>query len=108
VELEIFVGTSKTFALTVIDPDTGTAKDLTSVTTFDTGNFKILKPDGTNIVTVAITYADRANGLVTFVILSATTILANAGNWIGELELLNTSSDTVDQQKVNFNILESF
>ena len=107
-ELEMYVDTEKTFQLSIIDPETNDAQDLTNTTIFSTGVVKIYKPDGTIISTSNITYIDRAGGVVEFTMLETDSVLANAGNWIGDLELVNTSSKIVDQQKFNFNILVSY
>jgi len=106
--LEMLVGSTKVFEFTIIDPATGTAKNLSDTAVFATGEVKIVKPDNTVIVTVVITYTDRPNGVVEFTISSATAINANAGNWIGELELSNNVPLVIEQQFFNFNILESF
>jgi len=105
---EILAGSTKIFQFTVIDPETGQAKDLTDTSTFDTGQVKIVKPDNTIITTVTVTYTDRINGIVQFTVPATDANNANAGNWIGELELSNTTPLVVEQQFFNFNILESF
>jgi hypothetical protein len=106
--LEMFVGTTKTFILTIKDPDTGLAFDMSDTAVFNTGQVKIIQPDGTIIVTVAITYTDRPNGEVEFTIVAATAINTNAGNWKGEVELSNDDPIVIEQQAFNFNILESY
>ncbi len=106
--LEIFAGTTKTFTLIVNDPVTGLPKDLSDTAVFDSGNVKIFKPDGTVIVTLTVTYSDRPNGEIQFTVTSATATNANAGNWIGNMELLNNGAVIVEQQLFNFNILENY
>ena len=46
----IFAGSTKTFTLTIKDPDTGLVFNLSNTTDFDTGEVKIIKPDGTIII----------------------------------------------------------
>ena len=103
----IFAGSTKTFTLTIKDPDTGLVFNLSNTTDFDTGEVKIIKPDGTIITTVAIVYSNRTDGEVQFEILAADATNANAGNWKGELELSNDSAVVIEQQAFNFNIIES-
>lgn len=108
VTLEIFAGTRKDFELVIEDPSTGEAKDLSDTNTYNDGNVKIVKPDGTIITTVSITYNDRPNGIVGFTIDETVATNDNAGNWIGNVELINNVPKTIDQQLFNFNILENF
>ncbi len=108
VTFEISAGTTKIFQFTVIDPETGQPKDLSNTTTYDTGQVKIYKPDNTVIATLAVTYTDRPNGEVQFTVTATEATNANAGNWIGDLELSNDTPLIVEQQFFNFNILESF
>ena len=106
----VFVGTKKQLTLTVIDPDTNQPKDLVDANVYATGIAKIFKSDGTPIgVDMTITYEDRVNGVVSFIVDDTTeTILANAGNWYGEAEFINTSAEIVDQQRFGINIIESY
>ncbi len=107
-ELEIYVDSNKTFQFTIINPSTGLAQNLTDTDVYNTGSVKIYKPDGTILITTSVTYTDRINGIVEFTIVDTESIIANAGNWIGDLELINDTSDIIDQQKFNFNILVSY
>lgn len=112
-EYVVFAGTTKTLEAIIIDPDTGSNKDLTNSGIYATGIAKIYQPDGTQIgADMAISYGDatdRLAGLVTFTILaSSQTTNTNAGNWIGEIELSNSSPLVVEQQKFNMVIKESF
>ncbi len=106
--LDMYVGTTKIFTLVVKDPVTALPKDLTNTAVYNSGNVKIYKPDGTIIVTVTVTYSDRANGEIEFTIVAATAVLANAGNWIGNMELINDAAVIVEQQNFGFNILENY
>jgi len=108
VTFEISSGTTKIFQFTVINPETGQPKDLTDTSTYATGVAKIYKPDSTIIGTLTISYTDRANGIVQFTVTPTEATNANAGNWIGDLELSNTTPLIIEQQFFNFNILESF
>jgi len=108
VTFEISAGTTKIFEFTVIDPETGQAKDLTDTATYATGEVKIYKPDNTIIGTLTISYTDRVNGKVQWTVTPTEASNTNAGNWIGDLELSNTTPLIIEQQFFNFNILESF
>lgn len=108
VTFEISAGTTKIFQFTVIDPETGQPKDLSDTATYDDGDVKIYKPDATIIGTLTITYTDRPNGIIQFIVTPTEANNTNAGNWIGDLELINTTPDIVEQQFFNFNILESY
>lgn len=105
---EVEVGSERPLTITVKDPVSGVGLDMTDATQYDTGVVKIVKPDGTIIVSVVITFDDRDNGLIGFKILDTTTILANAGNWQGNLEILNDSSKIILQLQFNYNIIESY
>lgn len=110
VEFNVFVGTSKRLELTIINPDTNEATDLSDTDIYRTAIAKIYKPDGTPIGTdMNVNYTDRENGIVSFVITSARhTTLENAGNWIGEIEFISANTLVIDQQKFNLNIIESY
>lgn len=108
VTFEISAGSTKIFQFTVIDPVTGTAKNLSDTTIFATGQVKIYKPDNTIIGTLTVSYTDRVNGIIQFTVTATEATNANAGNWIGDLELSNDVPLIVEQQFFNFNILESF
>lgn len=102
----VFVGTQKNLELTVLDPDTNQAKDLVDANVYATGVAKIYKPDLTQVgADMAVTFEDRANGIVSFIVLDTDhTLPANAGNWYGEIEFLNTSAKIVDQQHFSIDI----
>ncbi len=106
----VFVGTKKQLTLTVIDPDTNQPKDLIDANVYATGVAKIFKSDGTAIgADMTISYDTRASGIVSFIVLDDDhTLLINAGNWYGEVEFINTSSDIIDQQRFGINIIESY
>jgi len=104
----ILVGSEKPFTTTINDPDTGSGLDMSDTTTYATGVVKIIQPDGTILATVAITFTDRPNGTVTWTILDTTTVLANAGNWVGNLEISSDVPKIIEQVNFNFNIIESY
>lgn len=110
VTFTVNVGTTKSLQLTILDPDTGLAKDLTSTTVYAGSTVKIYKPDGTQIGnTINATFSDRANGIMIFTVSGTSqATLANAGNWIGEIAFTNNGGQTVDQQQFNIDIKQSF
>jgi len=107
-EYRIKVGSRATLQLTVTDSG-GTAKSLADTVTYASGNWKVWKPSGTLIINGAITYDDRVNGVITYALTANDTVIANAGNWEGEVELKNSSGTMVEQtQSFNFTIEESY
>jgi hypothetical protein len=104
------VGTTKSLQLTILDPDTGLAKDLSSVTLYAGSTVKIYKPDGTQIgATINATFSNRTNGVMIFTVSGTSqSTLANAGNWIGEIIFTNNGGLTVDQQQFGIDIKQSF
>ncbi len=110
VTFTVNVGTTKSLQLTILDPDTGLAKDLSSNTLYAGSTVKIYKPDGTQIgATINATFSNRANGIMLFTVSGTSqATLANAGNWIGEIAFTNNGGLTVDQQQFNIDIKQSF
>jgi len=107
-EYRVKAGSRATLSLTITD-SAGTAKSLTDTVTYASGNWKVWKPNGTLIINGAITYDDRANGLIIYPLTANDTALANAGNWEGEVELKNSSGTMIEQtQSFNFTIEESY
>tara|TARA_R110002126_G_scaffold280469_2_gene427948 strand:+ start:278 stop:637 length:360 start_codon:yes stop_codon:yes gene_type:complete len=106
----IHTGTTKTLELTILDPDTGLAKSLSDTNVYATGVVKIYQPDGTLLgSSMNVTFTDRANGVITFTVSGTDQgVIANAGNWIGEVEFSNINPVKIDQQKFNVNIIESY
>ena len=108
VEYIVKSGSRATFAL-IVNDSSGTAKNPSNTVTYSTGVWKVWKPDGTLIINGAITYSDRTNGVITYALSAADTAIANAGNWSGEVELLNSSAIMSEQTKsFNFTIEESY
>ena len=110
VTFTVNVGTTKSLQLTILDPDTGLAKDLSSTTLYATSTVKIYKPDGTQIgATINATFSSRANGVMIFTVSGTNqSTLANAGNWTGEIAFANNTGATIDQQQFNIDIKQSF
>lgn len=104
---EMNVGSTKTFT-PFIEDENGNQQSFESTTTYATIEVVIYKPDGTILDTITGAYADRRNGKVSFTVPAATAVIANAGNWIGEVILKNNVPEVIDQRKFNFNILESY
>lgn len=102
----VFVLTKKNLELTVLDPDTNMAKDLVDANVYATGIAKIYKPDLTQVgADMPVTFENRASGIVSFIVLDDDhTLAVNAGNWYGEIEFVNTSSEIVDQQQFSIDI----
>ena len=107
-EFRVKVGSRPTLQLTITD-DAGTAKNLSNTVTYATGRWKVWKPDGTLIINGNITYTTRASGIVTYTLVTSDTVIANAGIWSGEIELLDSSGGVSEQTKTfNFVIEESY
>lgn len=110
VTFTVNVGTTKSLQLTILDPDTGLAKDLSSTSLYASSTVKIYKPDGTQVgATINATFSNRSNGIMLFTVSGTSqATLANAGNWIGEIAFTNNGGLTVDQQQFNIDIKQSF
>ena len=107
-EYRVKAGRRATLSLTITD-SAGTAKSLTDTVTYASGNWKVWKPNGTLIINGAITYDDRANGIIIYALTANDTLITNAGNWEGEVELKNSSGTMIEQtQSFNFTIEESY
>ena len=105
---DVEVDSEKELIIIVNDPNTGTGLVMGDLTQYDSGVVKIVKPDGTIISNVAITFEDRANGIVGFTIPDTDTVFANAGNWTGNLEISSDEPKIILQLKFNYNIIESY
>ena len=107
-EFRVKAGSLITLQLTITD-DGGTAKNLSNTVTYATGKWKVWKPDGTLLINGNIPYTTRASGLVSYTLVTADTVIANAGNWAGEVELKDSSGAISEQTKTfNFVIEESY
>ena len=103
--LEIYEDGSKTFEFTIINSETGEAQDMSDDIIFNSGTVTILKPSGDTIGDTSISFTDRDNGVVDFIIEPPISDTENVGNWIGHLAILNEDSQIIEQQNFNFNIL---
>jgi hypothetical protein len=102
VEFRVKVGATATLVLT-------TKLDLSNTVTFATGKWKVWKPNGTLLINGDIVYTTRASGIISYTLTSSDTATANAGNWSGEVEMLNSSGAISEQTKTfNFTIEESY
>ena len=108
IEFSVKAGATSTLILNVTT-SSGTAKNMSSTSTYATAKWKVWQPDGTLIIDGAATYADRAAGQVSYQLTSANTVIANAGVWEGEIEFLNSAGQISDQSETfNFTIEESY
>ena len=107
-EFRVKAGSLISLQLTITN-DAGTAKNLSNTVNYNTGKWKVWKPDGTLIIDGALTYDNRSNGIVTYSLSATDTAIANAGNWEGEVELYNNSGVIVEQtESFSFVIEESY
>ena len=58
-------GSRATLQITIKD-SSGTAKNLSNTVTYNSGKWKVWKPDGTLLIDGTISFADRAIGVVTY------------------------------------------
>ena len=108
IEYIVKVGSKKTVSLTLAD-DTGTAIDLSSTSTYNTGKWKVWKPDGTLIIDGVLSFITRSSGLVGYNLTAANTAIANAGVWEGEVEILNDDPAVeIQSNTFTFTIEESY
>jgi len=108
IEFKVKAGSRMTLQLTVAD-SSGTAKSLANAITYATGKWKVWKPGGTLIVNGDLTFTNRAGGIVSYALLEADTVIANAGRWEGEVELKDQNGDISEQTKsFTFTIEESY
>ena len=101
-------GSRATLQITIKD-SSGTAKNLSNTVTYNSGKWKVWKPDGTLLIDGTISFADRANGVVTYALSATDATNTKAGVWEGEVELKDSSSVISEQtQTFNFTIEESY
>ena len=101
-------GSRATLQITIKD-SSGTAKNLSNTVTYNSGKWKVWKPDGPLLIDGTISFADRANGVVTYALSATDATNAKAGVWEGEVELKDSSSVISEQtQTFNFTIEESY
>ena len=108
IEFKIKAGSRATVQLTVAD-SSGNAKSLANTVTYATGKWKVWKPGGTLIINGDLVFTNRAGGVVSYSLSATDTVIANAGRWEGEVELLNSAGVMSEQTKsFNFTIEESY
>lgn|GEM_PF-5723068 len=88
IEYIVKVGSRATLTANIKDVN-GNVLDLTDAVKYATGRWKVWKPDGTLLINGAIIFANRSQGIVTYALSATDTVLANAGNWAGEIEFLD-------------------
>jgi hypothetical protein len=107
-EFKVKAGSRATLQLIVAD-SSGTGKDLSNTVTYATGKWKVWKPGGTLIINGDLVFTTRASGLVSYALLEADSVIANAGRWEGEVELKDSNGDISEQTKsFTFMIEESY
>tara|TARA_R110002051_G_scaffold152947_3_gene225499 strand:- start:3076 stop:3429 length:354 start_codon:yes stop_codon:yes gene_type:complete len=108
IEFIVKVGARSNVVINIADAS-GVAKNLSDTATYATAKWKIWKPDGTLLVNGTASYSNRSTGEITYLLASADTVIANAGIWEGEVELLNSSGIMTEQSETfNFTIEESY
>jgi hypothetical protein len=108
IEFSVKSGATSTLIMNVTT-SSGTAKNMSSTSTYATAKWKVWQPDGTLIINGTATFSDRVNGQISYILTSANTAIANAGVWEGEIEFLNSSNAISDQSETfNFTIEESY
>jgi len=108
IEFNVKSGATSTLIMNVTT-SSGTAKNMSSTSTYATAKWKVWQPDGTLIINGTATYADRTTGQISYALTSANTAIANAGVWEGEIEFLNSAGAISDQSETfNFTIEDSY
>jgi len=108
IEYKVKAGSRATLQLTISD-SSGSAKSLSNTTTYATGKWKVWKPDGTLQIDGAVTFSDRANGVVSYALSATDATNAKAGRWEGEVELLDSNGVISEQtESFSFTISESY
>lgn len=105
VEFRVKAGARSVLTLTIKDDD-GTVKNLNDDVTYNSGKWKVWKPDGTLIINGDITYDNRPSGIVSYQLTDSDTAIGNCGIWEGEVELKNSSNVMTEQTKSFKFILE--
>ena len=108
IEFIVKAGARSNVVINIADAS-GVAKNLSDTSTYATARWKVWKPDGTSIINGAATYSNRSTGEITYLLSATDTVIANAGIWEGEVELLNSSGVMTEQSETfNFTIEESY
>lgn len=108
IEFIVKAGARSNVVINITDAS-GVAKNLSDTSTYATAKWKVWQPDGTIIINGTASYSNRTTGEITYLLSAADTVIANAGIWEGEVELLNSSSIMSEQSETfNFTIEESY
>ena len=108
IEFIVKAGSRSSVVLNITDAS-GVAKNLSDTSTYATAKWKVWQPDGTILINGDATYSDRSTGEISYILSATDTVIANAGIWEGEIELLNTSGIMTEQSETfNFTIEDSY
>ena len=108
IEFIVKVGARSNVVINIAE-SSGVAKNLSDTSTYATAKWKVWQPDGTILINGTASYSNRSTGEITYLLVSADTVIANAGIWEGEVELLNSSGIMTEQSETfNFTIEESY
>ena len=108
IEFIVKVGARSNVVINISD-SSGVAKNLSDTSTYATAKWKVWQPDGTIIINGTASYSNRSTGEITYLLSATDTVIANAGIWEGEVELLNSSGIMTEQSETfNFTIEESY
>ena len=108
IEFIVKVGARSNVVINIAE-SSGVAKNLSDTSTYATAKWKVWQPDGTIIINGTASYSNRSTGEISYTLSSADTVIANAGIWEGEVELLNSSGIMTEQSETfNFTIEESY
>jgi hypothetical protein len=108
IEFIVKVGARSNVVINIAE-SSGVAKNLSDTSTYATAKWKVWQPDGTMLINGTASYSNRSTGEISYTLSSADTVIANAGIWEGEVELLNSSGIMTEQSETfNFTIEESY
>ena len=108
IEFSVKAGATSTLIMNVTTAS-GAVKNMSSTATYATAKWKVWQPDGTILINGDATYSDRSTGEISYILSATDTVIANAGIWEGEIELLNTSGIMTEQSETfNFTIEDSY
>ncbi len=108
IEFIVKAGARSSVVLNITDAS-GVAKNLSDTSTYATAKWKVWQPDGTILINGDATYSNRSTGEISYILSATDTVIANAGIWEGEIELLNTSGIMTEQSETfNFTIEDSY
>ena len=108
IEFIVKAGARSNVVINITDAS-GVAKNLSDTSTYATAKWKVWQPDGTILINGDATYSNRSTGEISYILSATDTVIANAGIWEGEIELLNTSGIMTEQSETfNFTIEDSY